>query len=554
MRSPGAGGGGLESRLRRRAGGGLAIVAVAAAVTLALVVTAWQRQVRQIREEVGRYARSEGLAVARTLLYDLAADPSVLKVHLLESRLLELRVPQGAAPNPDLVDLVRAHASLPDTRIWDMASEAGIPAALPDVEAARAKCYREEVEATQRSLREDLSARISFSEHLRGVRLSSAGGIIEVEAGERWARGMDSSEQEPVVDLPGDRVLVSLPLYVHAKRWGRAELLMDQRRLASLAAETAATFRWSLGALIVLLGVFVCVLVAGWSLLIRALRLDVVRPVADLAARMEGWAGSEGEGETSRDFDEPAQLAEVFERMTLRIRDQQEQLLRVQRLALLERLGAALSHEINNALNPAVLRLDALFLEARPPSREDPEILRGYLRAAQRVLRDFASATRGAPGPDRPVEPREWLAAAISLVRPAAERKGVALEAQGAESGPVVLGDAQSLVQVTVNLLFNALDAVRADGGRIWARFQLSPGGEPLLVVEDDGPGLAQEVRGRAFEPFVTTKAQGTGLGLYVVEALVRRMGGRVEIGDRAEGGTSVRVTLRPVDAGGGDR
>lgn len=547
-----AGGGTLEGRLRRRTGAGVAVLAVAAAVTLALVVTAWQRQVRQIREEVGRYARSEGLAVARTLLYDLAADPSVLKVHLLESRLLEMRVPEGAAPDQRLVDLVRAHASLPDTGIWELASEAGVPGALREVEAARAVCYREEMEATERALGEDLSARISFSEHLRGIRLTSAGGLFEIEAGERWDRGLSSPEQEPVLDLLGDRVLVSLPLYVHARRWGRAELLMDQRRLASLVGETAATFRWSLGALIVLLGVFIGVLLAGWALLIRALRRDVVRPVSDLASRMEGWAGPEGGGDIPTDFDEPAQLAEVFDRMTRRIRDQQEQLLRVQRLALLERLGAALSHEINNALNPAVLRLDALSLDARAPSREDAETLRGYLRTAQRVLKDFASATRGAPGPDRRVEPGEWLGAALSLVEPAAERKGVALEALGKDDGPAVVGDAQSLVQITANLLFNALDAVRPEGGRIWVRLDRNPDGEPVLAVEDDGPGLAEEVRGRAFEPFVTTKAQGTGLGLYVVEALARKMGGRVEIGDRPQGGTIVRVTLRPAGAGGG--
>jgi signal transduction histidine kinase len=530
----------------------LAVVAAASAATLALVVTAWQRQVTQIREEVGRYARSEGLAVARTLLYDLAADPSVLKVHLLESRLLEMRAPAGEAADPRLVDLVRAHASLPDTRIWELASAAGLGADLRQVESARALCYREEIDATAMALGEDLSARISFSEHLRGVRLASAGGLAEIEAGERWDRGLTPVAGDPVRVLPADRVLVSLPLYVNAKRWGRAELLMDRRRLASLAAETAATFRWSLSALILLLGLFIGVLLFGWAFLIRALRLDVVRPVASLAARMESWADSEQKGDSAPDPDEPAQLAEVFERMTRRIRDQQDQLLRVQRLALLERLGAALSHEINNALNPAVLRLDALALEARDPTREDVEVLRGYLRTAQRVLKDFASATRGAPGPDCRVGPREWFAAALLLVEPAAARKGVALDAQGAQDGPAVLGDAQSLVQVTANLLFNALDAVRAGDGRIWARLQTDAGGEPVLTVEDDGPGLPQEVRGRAFEPFVTTKAQGTGLGLYVVEALVRKMGGRVEIEDRPQGGTTVRVILRPASAGGG--
>jgi len=69
--------------------------------------------------------------------------------------------------------------------------------------------------------------------------------------------------------------------------------------------------------------------------------------------------------------------------------------------------------------------------------------------------------------------------------------------------------------------------------------------------VADDGPGLPPEVQGRLFEPFVTTKAQGTGLGLYVVETLVRRMGGRITLLPREGGGTVARAEFRRPSAEG---
>ncbi|UJR82016.1 ATP-binding protein [Sandaracinus amylolyticus] len=117
-----------------------------------------------------------------------------------------------------------------------------------------------------------------------------------------------------------------------------------------------------------------------------------------------------------------------------------------------------------------------------------------------------------------------------------------------------VVADRDRLVQVIVNLLQNAYDAVREqDDGRVYvsARYDEAEG-RVELVIDDDGPGISEEFRQRLFEPFATTKppGQGTGLGLYTSYMLVRAMQGTIELVPREGGGTRARVVLPAARAG----
>ena len=108
-----------------------------------------------------------------------------------------------------------------------------------------------------------------------------------------------------------------------------------------------------------------------------------------------------------------------------------------------------------------------------------------------------------------------------------------------------VRGAASRLTQVVVNLLLNALDALEGRGSvRIGAR---RDGQRCVLVVEDDGPGIAPAIADRLFEPFTTTKpvGQGTGLGLAVSLALVESMGGTIRALPHAPHGARFEVVLR---------
>jgi two-component system NtrC family sensor kinase len=128
-------------------------------------------------------------------------------------------------------------------------------------------------------------------------------------------------------------------------------------------------------------------------------------------------------------------------------------------------------------------------------------------------------------------------------------RAGIEVEVRLSRDEPCATGDAHRLEQLLINLLTNAEDALSERPGprRIVVGTLASEDG-PSLFVQDNGPGIAPENRGRIFEPFFTTKpvGQGTGLGLSLCYGIVREHDGRIEAGDVPGGGACFRVTLRP--------
>jgi C4-dicarboxylate-specific signal transduction histidine kinase len=115
--------------------------------------------------------------------------------------------------------------------------------------------------------------------------------------------------------------------------------------------------------------------------------------------------------------------------------------------------------------------------------------------------------------------------------------------------GLTVTADSDRLVQVLVNLLQNAHDAVGGQASAtVTIRAELA-GEHALLLIEDDGPGIADEVRQRLFEPFATSKPHGTGLGLYISFMLARAMGGDLWLDPRPAGGTVATLRLRRAES-----
>jgi signal transduction histidine kinase len=118
----------------------------------------------------------------------------------------------------------------------------------------------------------------------------------------------------------------------------------------------------------------------------------------------------------------------------------------------------------------------------------------------------------------------------------------VTITVSGVEELPEIAADASKLRQVLVNLLDNAVHAVGV-AGRILVQGQTA-GQELVLAIEDSGPGIDASIRGRLFEPLITTKAKGIGLGLPLVRRIVERHGGRVAHEVPAGGGARFVVRL----------
>ncbi|WP_243311347.1 c-type heme family protein [Fundidesulfovibrio agrisoli] len=236
------------------------------------------------------------------------------------------------------------------------------------------------------------------------------------------------------------------------------------------------------------------------------------------------------------------------ERRMRELAQQNEKLLAVGRLA------AGLAHEINNPLGVILFYGELLrsSMGEGQAGREDVEVILKHTRTAQKVLRDllnFVRPRQAAPGPcDLAGAARQTA----GVFQAHAAASGVSLEVDAPEGLPPVLADASALEQVLSNLLINALDAVPG-GGAIAVRAFVE-GGQGVLSVSDNGPGIAQEDLGRIFDPFFTTKevGKGTGLGLAVVYGLVKDMGGTVVA--RSEGGAEfiVRLPLAGAKEGAG--
>jgi signal transduction histidine kinase len=141
-------------------------------------------------------------------------------------------------------------------------------------------------------------------------------------------------------------------------------------------------------------------------------------------------------------------------------------------------------------------------------------------------VRDFLSFAN-APQVSIRVQPADVVLRAIDFGQQEAERRGVEVAFADHAPGAAVMGDPGQVYDAVLNLVLNALDAVPA-GGHLRIS-QAIRDGELVLTFTDDGPGVPEEIRPRLFDPFVTSKASGTGLGLAKVFAVMASHGGRVE-------------------------
>jgi signal transduction histidine kinase len=238
-------------------------------------------------------------------------------------------------------------------------------------------------------------------------------------------------------------------------------------------------------------------------------------------------------------------IAEV-EKYAADLERAQSTLVQSEKLASVGRLAAGLAHEIGNPIS-AILGFQDLLLMGGLEPEEQRDFLERMKRETERIHRvlrdllDFArpAARHGELEKDAPGSVREALDDVVSLVTPQKGFRELALEVDVPQGLAAVAISHERLVQVLLNLVLNASDAVPARGGRITVRAASRGEGRVEIAIEDNGPGIAPSVRGKLFEPFVTTKevGKGTGLGLAVCRGLVEAAGGTIVAEEAPSGG-----------------
>ncbi len=243
----------------------------------------------------------------------------------------------------------------------------------------------------------------------------------------------------------------------------------------------------------------------------------------------------------------PAALA--FEHAWL-VRERSERLhrlYRAERLATAGTLAAGLAHEIRNPLT-AIRTGIQVVRDSDETAPETAGVLDDVIHEVDRIDRLVSGLLMFARGPRsarEAVDLTDIARRAALLVQPGARSGGVRVETR-LDGCAMVEGDPGELEQVVLNLLLNAIEALD-DGGEVV--LEVSDGEQAgerrvLLEVRDTGPGLPGELGDRVFDPFVTTKREGSGLGLPISFQIVRRHGGDLSVTDRAGGGAVARVSL----------
>jgi len=209
-------------------------------------------------------------------------------------------------------------------------------------------------------------------------------------------------------------------------------------------------------------------------------------------------------------------------------------------------MAAALAHEIRNPLG-AMKGLTQLAQEDIAPDDAAQARLRTVVTEAERLeglvtnLLDFA----------RPKEPqisefdlRQLLSDLQAMLQSKLQDSGIHLQIRGAPDALILRSDSNGLRQVLLNVLLNAVDAAPAGSTVTLQVLSAEDGGSIEMRIEDAGPGLGDRDPDELFQPFVTTKSRGTGLGLAVSRQIVERLGGRLRLSNIAEGGARCTIQL----------
>ena len=175
-----------------------------------------------------------------------------------------------------------------------------------------------------------------------------------------------------------------------------------------------------------------------------------------------------------------------------------------------------------------------------------------WLSFCERSTGPFLALARPPVLKPEPVEIGDLVAETAGLIEPEARRLGVRLEQRLAADLPRVTADRDRLKQVLLNLTRNALEAM-PDGGTL--RMEAASTARPVtLAVVDSGPGIPAESRARLFEPYYTTRPDGSGIGLWIAQQIILAHGGSLQAANAPEGGAvfTIRLPLQRKDSANG--
>jgi signal transduction histidine kinase len=331
-------------------------------------------------------------------------------------------------------------------------------------------------------------------------------------------------------------------------------------RVAIVASEPTKSVLRRSGLLLLLLALADALLVLGLGLFV--LTQLVVRPLGHLRRATALMTAGDWEPRIAEEGPkEFAALASAFNQMTVSLSVQREQIIRSEKLASVGQLAAGVAHEIGNPLATILGYVDILRSDLAGKGdlavaeRQDAlDRVKAETQRIHRIIRELLEFSRPSKEDPVPTDPLRVAQSAQALCAPQTRFREVrVVTTPPGESWPQVMVAPSRLVQVFVNLMLNAADAMAGKGTIVVSCQQ--DGRRVILTVTDEGPGIPKENRRKIFDPFFTTKpvGQGTGLGLSVCRSIVESFGGTLDLASSAAGeGAKFVIALPGADEDGG--
>lgn len=315
-------------------------------------------------------------------------------------------------------------------------------------------------------------------------------------------------------------------------------------RVPAALSETTRALLWAL------LSVALITAIAGSALAWKNAR-RFHRSFQELAARVRAAAPKLGRSVPDLDSTPEGLSAQVgalvngIDQIIEERQQREREVMRSDQLAMVGQIAAGVAHELRNPLTSVKMLIQTNLKEAgdRGFPTEDLEIIEQEIRRMEKCLQLFLDFARPPKPERRPIDLALLVERTLALVEGRARKQHVALRFVQPPSTVVVEADEDQIQQLLLNLVLNALDAM-PEGGSIDIRVDSTEDGLAELHVLDNGPGIPDDLFPRLFDPFVSTKETGIGLGLAVSHRIARNHGGTLSAVNRREGGTHFTLRL----------
>ncbi len=254
--------------------------------------------------------------------------------------------------------------------------------------------------------------------------------------------------------------------------------------------------------------------------------------------------------DTSRGDLVVAALIDITERLAL-----EREARRAETLTSLGTIAAGIAHDLNNPLSVILARVELLL--AMPSDAldhtqlaEDLAVIHRQAQRATRIVQEFLELSRHGPKLAAPLNLNDLVERVLLLIGEQMRRNGIDVEADLERNLPPVLGDAVALERVLINLLTNARDAMTNGGAvTIISRAAGERPGWLRLSVADNGHGIEPAALSKVFDLLYTTKAGGSGLGLWLSRRIIQEHKGRIEVRSEVGRGTTFTISVPGIES-----